>query len=55
MMWMSPPARCDGHHKNALSVARGTGPFCAAPISVLFRKQYDDYSRIIAEARINAE
>jgi hypothetical protein len=56
MMWMSPPARCDGHHKNALSVARGSGPFSAAPMSArIFANKYDDYGRIISEAKIKAE
>src|SRR4029077_12749435 len=27
MIWMSPPARCDGHHTNALSAVRGSRPF----------------------------
>src|SRR3954451_14219722 len=29
IIWTSPPARCDGHHRNALSSARGSGPISA--------------------------
>src|SRR6187397_1768915 len=29
IIWTSPPARCDGHHRNALSSAHGSGPISA--------------------------
>src|SRR3954468_24552123 len=31
-IWMSPPARCDGHHTNALSRGRDSNRFKAARI-----------------------